>query len=194
MKQVSNLLRAIFGLALMGMLGVVLVLAFQAASRSNQAFNLSVTTTCAPTPALWATDVGTPTNTPAPSQITTPVFSPSVTPLPISKITDLSPDVSIENKGQVVVFHCDGTFEMFLTAGTEVPLQSGDIVVVSSSPLHGRYVPPPPTEITPLPSSTTLLATPSGPPGPYPYPIPIQHRLANSEYRREPSQCHSRLL
>lgn len=182
MKRASNLLQAMLGLALLGGLSIAVVFAFQTASRNNPALNLSVTTTCVPTPVLWATDVGTATNTPAPfqltpSQIATLPFYPSATPWPISKITDLSPDVPTDHKGQVTVFHCDGSFELFLTAGTQVPLLPGDMVIrsIAAEALVGHQ-PPEATGFTPPLLSTPTPVTPyvSRTPFPYPpYPIPI---------------------
>ncbi len=136
------------------------------------------TRTCVPTPLPPTDVVGTPTPTPVPSEFGTPpsVRPPSVTPLPLSKTTDLAPDLPDNEKAYVYVFRCNGTYELFLVrpAGVEttqtIPLQAGDIILHAFPPasLVGHQPPgPPPTEspfasplttptILPLPGPTLL--------------------------------------
>jgi len=168
MKKKGNFLRIAVQAILLTALTLGLVSAFRAVSESGQAL-APYSPTCVPTPILWSTDTGTPTITPAPSQQVTPPFSASVTPLPISKITDLSPDVPKEDKGQVVVFHCDGTFELFLTfAGTPAPLLPGDVIVLSAPPdsLMGKTVPQgTAVELPTVTPEGTIIFPPITPPG-----------------------------
>ncbi len=168
MKKKGNFLWVAIQAILLTALTLGLVSAFRAVSENGQAL-APYSPTCVPTPIFWSTDTGTPTITPAPSQQVTPPFSASVTLLPISKITDLSPDVPNEDKGHVVVFHCDGTFELFLTfAGTPAPLLPGDVIVLSAPPvsLMGKTVPQgTAVELPTVTPEGTIIFPPSTPPG-----------------------------
>jgi hypothetical protein len=91
----------------------------------------------------------------------------TVTPIPFSKITDLSPDSPEDYKGQFIVFHCDGTYELFLSAGTDIPLGPGDHILVDFPPailMEGQMTAlasmETPDEST-IPISITLTPTPS---------------------------------
>lgn len=88
-----------------------------------------------------------PTATPYPGEIRTPAPpEPTPTPLPISKITDLAPDLPNEEKSVCLVRYADGTYGIFRTRpGTdisEIPLNPGDLVVDCLPPasLTGHYV------------------------------------------------------
>jgi hypothetical protein len=175
MKRLWSLIGVIAGLAILASLVTLLVKSFQAVKGGEQSPGSLATafSTCVPTPNFNPPYVGTPTSTPNLSQYGTPSApSASITSLRISKTTDLSPDVPAQYKGEVIVFHCDGTFELFLTAGTKVPLQQGDMIVSSGSPLHGLYTldntPQPSPEITEM--ATPLPSTPENSSTPLPYP------------------------
>ena len=88
-----------------------------------------------------------PTATPYPGEIRTPAPpEPTPTPLPISKITDLAPDLPDEEKSVCLVRYADGTYGIFrIRPGTdisEIPLNPGDLVVDCLPPasLTGHYV------------------------------------------------------
>ena len=96
-------------------------------------------------------------------------FAPSVTPRVYAHIFDLSPEIPLREKWEVIVFRCDGTFEQFL-GGPEIDfyqildLQAGDVILNTIPPasLMGNEPPEPPDETT----------TPLGTSIPYPPPIP----------------------
>jgi len=175
MKKRWSFLEVATGLILLGALALVLSVSFQAVSRNGvNGAAVASPTQCAPTPVLWVTSADTSTPTPQPFEIVTPPFSPSVTPLSISKTTDLSPGVPEADKGQVIVFHCDGTFELFLSAGVAVPLQPGDVIIDSAPAPSAFGHQPPPTgvlsTITPggtLPTPWTNITPPNPPTGFY---------------------------
>ena len=62
---------------------------------------------------------------------------PSVTPLPLSKTTDLAPNLADQDKARIYVMHCNGAFELFLIGSTTaeisktIPLQAGDTILNS---------------------------------------------------------------
>jgi len=94
----------------------------------------SLTPTCVPTRSPSSSVVVQRTSTPSPSEYgTVQPSGPSVTPILFSKIADLSPDSPEDYKGQFIVFHCHGTYELFLSAGTDIPLQPGDHILVDFS-------------------------------------------------------------
>jgi len=49
---------------------------------------------------------------------------------------DLSPELPEHDKIHWLVFHCDGTYEMFLTASStqQAPLQPGDVLIYAYLP------------------------------------------------------------
>jgi hypothetical protein len=161
-------------------------------------------TTCVPTPAPPTDMPGPRTATPNPSQYgTVPPDGPSLTPIPIQRTIDLSPELQENDKVHWLVFHCDGTYEMFLTAATtqQAPLQPGDVLIYAYLPsIMGHYLvaptftldtpAPPPTldprvfteaaltatarSQQPYPPPSSVLATPT-PLTPTPYPAPTSH-------------------
>jgi hypothetical protein len=95
---------------------------------------------------------------------------PTVTPIPFAKTVDLDPNSPEDEKSEVVVFRCDGSFERWLLGPDnlieEIQLIAGDVILGSAPPgsLMGHE---PPTlasnsESTPTPTTST--------PGPYPLP------------------------
>jgi hypothetical protein len=103
-----------------------------------------------------------PTATPYPGEIRTPVLAPTVTPLPISKITDLVPDLPDEEKMVNIIRRADGAYEKFLTSvhytgdvRTLLGLGPGD-VLVNKYPLKPRPSTPPLTK--------PIRGTPTGAP------------------------------
>src|SRR5262249_32204403 len=135
----------------------------------------SATATCVPTPQPPTLPPGPPTATPDVARIGTLTpgpRAPTLTPYPINKTTDLSPAVAA--KGKVLVFHCDGTYEMFLTTNPAgpIPLQAGDTIVYRALPESALTLDQAPTA-RPWPTPTSELLTPLPPeltrtPGPYP--------------------------
>jgi len=87
-----------------------------------------------------------PTATPYPGEIRPPAVFVTPTPLPISKITDLAPDLPNEEKSVCLVRYADETYGIFrIRPGTdisEIPLNPGDLVIDCLPPasLTGHYV------------------------------------------------------
>ncbi len=169
MKRAWNFLEVAVGLILLGALALGLAAAFQAVGRNKAAGVAAASPTqCVPTPVLNPTYTGTLTPTPGPSDYgTLPPPAPSVTPLPISKITDLAPDLSNEEKVYVYVHKCNGTYELFLirpggataVISDVVPLQEGDVILnwIQPASMMGHV---PPRATTPSPLLTTPTSTP----------------------------------
>jgi len=123
------------GLILLGIIVVLFVFVLKPVQDISSKIFSSLTPTCVPTRSSSSSVVVVRTFTPSPSEYgTLPPSRPSVTPIPYSKITDLSPDSPDDYKGQFIVFHCDGTYELFLSAGTDIPLQQGDHILVDFPP------------------------------------------------------------
>jgi len=88
-----------------------------------------------------------------------PPIAPSVTPRVYANIVDLSPDVPLRDKVEIVFFRCDGTFDQFL-AGPEIDfdpflnLGPGDVVIniVPPASLMGIEPPEPADWVTNTPS------------------------------------------
>jgi hypothetical protein len=149
----------LIGSILLGVILLFFAFAPKPAQNISSRFFPSATQTCVPIQSSNSAEGArsTSTPTPNPSQYgTIPPLGPSVTPIPYSKITDLSPDSPQDHKGQFIVFHCDGTYELFLTAGTEIPLQPGDHILNSIPPafLMASQQPPIVTEILATDSPT----------------------------------------
>ncbi len=156
-----NLKQTVKMIGLIIFLFAALTIIFTADSYSKQGqqkivWPSSLTTTafstfrpCAPTPRP-PTDSDTPTATPMrPGIGTAPSPGPSVTPLPLSKVTDLAPELADRDKVYVYVMHCDGTFELFLAdpkvpLEQEIPLLPDDIIYdwVPPASSMGHYPPP----------------------------------------------------
>ena len=142
----------LIGLILLGVILLSFALAQKPLQNISSRFFPSATPTCVPIQSSNSAKVerSPATPTPNPSQYgTVPPLRPSVTPIPYSKITDLSPDSPQDHKGQFIVFHCDGTYELFLRAGIDIPLQPGDHILNSFPPafLMTSQQPPIVTEI-----------------------------------------------
>jgi hypothetical protein len=168
MTRLSNSFRALLTLVTLAALVVVLVFFFQ--SRQGQpgsgAFQSPISSQtpsspCAPTPQP-PHDVGIRTPTPGPSEFGTPpsMRSPSVTPLPLSRTSDLAPELSNSDKVYVYVFRCNGTYELFLIRPDveitqAIPLQVGDTILYWLPPksLMGHQPPGPPF-VSPLNTPT----------------------------------------
>src|ERR1700752_5365485 len=103
---------------------VLIVFAVKPVQNISSEFFSLLTPTCVPTRSSSSSVVAQRTSTPNPSEYgTVPPSHPSATPIPFSKITDLSPDSPDDHKGQFIVFHCDGSYELFLSAGAEITLR-----------------------------------------------------------------------
>jgi hypothetical protein len=123
------------GLILLGISVILFIFAVKPVQNISSEFFPSLTPTCVPTRSSSSSAAVQPTATPKPSEYgTMPPSRPSVTPIPFSKITDLSPDSPDDYKAQFIVFHCDGTYELFLSAGTDIPLEPGDHILVDFPP------------------------------------------------------------
>jgi hypothetical protein len=181
-RRARRLIGWIGGIALLTVFTWVLAGLFRGASSLNQPSGAQTLapTKCAPTPAPATEPPGPPTPTPRREDFgTIPPRRPTMTPYPISKTTDLSPQVSMQDKGHVVVFHCDGTYEMFLAADPSkpVPLQTGDVVIEVVLPESAQQMhPPAATTAAPPPSPTQLAPSTPAPTQAIsteqPYPVP----------------------
>lgn len=119
---------------------------------------------CVPLPRT-AQQRGSPTSRPFPlTSVMTktpnqPPIVPTVTPRVYANIVDLSPEVPLRDKVEIVVFRCDGTFDQFL-AGPEIDvyqylnLGPGDVVIniVPPASLMGVEPPEPTNRVTNTPS------------------------------------------
>ncbi len=113
------------------------------------------------------------TMTPTPDRFSSPVpdFRPvvTVTPRVYAHIVDLSPELPRKDKGNITVFRCNGTFDLFI-AGPEInidqsiKLEPGDVILSASPPasMMGQEPPEPLKTPTTIPTTTT---TPYPPPG-----------------------------
>lgn len=82
-----------------------------------------------------------------------PVFSPSVTPLPYRQINDLAHEIDQMNKGSVIIFRCDGSWDLYWfdpQKGYEsnIKLDKGDMVWMINPPtsLMGKKPPEQPQD------------------------------------------------
>ena len=154
------------GLILLGILVILFIFAVKPLQNISSGIFPAWTPTCVPTRSSSSSEPVQRTSTPKPSEYgTVPPSGASVTPIPFSKITDLSPDSPEDYKGQFIVFHCDGTYELFLSAGTDIPLQPGDRILVNFPPailMEGQMTAlagiETPTELT-TPLTITLTPT-----------------------------------
>lgn len=200
MRSIWKLLQEVGGLALLVVFAVVLVVVFRSVSNAYQAPGSAVpsATVCVPTPLSPTLPPGPATATPDRAHFgTVPPPQPTLTPYPISKTTDLSPNVAMDDKGKVLVYHCDGTYELFLTAdpAKAVPLQPGDVVVYRALPISALKLQAP-TMAGPWPTSTAL-ASPAPvvipvTPTRQPYPGPTANAPSNSEVGQLPYTGHWR--
>jgi hypothetical protein len=104
---------------------------------------------------------------------------PTVTPRVFTNIFDLSPELPLEQKSEILVFRCDGSYDRFL-AGVDVDfdrfinLKPGDIIIGSSAPAIMMQRHPPSASNWPPPFNT-----------PVPYPVddePLQETLSQFPY------------
>src|SRR5262249_29576950 len=140
--------------------------------------------------------LGPATATPDNSLVQTPkpaVISPSVTPIPFSKVTDLAPDLPAKDKTQVIVYRCNGTYELYyigyVPVSEAVNLLPGDVIVnvISPASLMGHVAPlatygapsasggpaaAPPATAEPVTGYPAPAQTESGYPGPGATPTP----------------------
>jgi hypothetical protein len=178
-----GLFQWLVGLAVLAVFTFLLVGMFRAISnlRQSPAKLAPSATMCAPTPASRVVPTGPATATPKPSEYgTVGPQEPTNTPIPINKTTDMSPGVATQYKSRMLVFHCDGTYELFLNAieATQIPLRPGDVIIYAAEPhaFEGAH-PPAATVAAPEPSTTAL--PPSTPVTPQitstgqPYPVPV---------------------
>ncbi len=167
MNRLGNVFRNV--LTLIGLCILVIALIFVFSSLRSPSGTSSLQ------PTLLSTCVPTPNNQNlAPSRLGI-VLSPlpTVTLLPLSKTTDLAPNLADQDKARVYVMHCNGAFELFLIGPTTaeisktLPLQAGDTVLntVAAASAMGHRPPSGPAN-TPFGSSLTT-------PTPIPFRTPI---------------------
>lgn len=97
---------------------------------------------------------------------------PTITPRIYNQTIDLSPEISIKEKSQIIIFRCNGTFDLYLL-GSEINinekiiLSPGDLIINTIPPasLMGRK---PPKYATP---DSIITITPM------PYPAPVTPTL-----------------
>ncbi len=165
MQHLSSGVKNSLGLLGLGLLALMLIFFFQAQKEQSGSGTFQ-------SPVLAATASSTSKATPQPHLPTagpldeqrrkTPPSSlplPSVTPIPISKTTDLAPELREADKSKVYVKRANGTFEVFWIrprdkASIVIPLQPGDVIlhVISPASLMGHQ---PPVLNSPLPTPTT---------------------------------------
>ena len=155
MHQARGLLEGTLALAL------VFIVLFRNSGIARSPGSVPSTATCVPTPLPPTERPGPPTATPDRQHFgTIAPPAPTLTPYPISKTTDLSPELAPRDKGRVLVFHCDGTYELFLTRDPAfgVTLQPGDVVIYRGLPESAEdlYAPMP----TPWPTVYMPTNTP----------------------------------
>jgi len=122
---------------------------------------------CVPLPQEKTIDIDM-TLSPTPDHLETPdpnllIESPSVTPLPFANTFDLSPELQVRDKWEIIVFRCDGTFDLYL-GGPEINvdqsiiLNPGDVIYNGFPPasLMGHE----PSLATPGPSAPTATSMP----------------------------------
>lgn len=121
---------------------------------------------CVPLPARTR-DLSTPTPT---SERTGATASPfqiaTVTPIPFAHIYDLDPDVDQDQKSNVVIFRCNGDWDLYLFSprwdfDQAVSLGPGDIIISTGPPSVLMGIEPPEPTIVRPPIKTNT-----------PYPIP----------------------
>jgi len=158
------------GLILLGILLILFIFAVNPVQKIASVIFPALTPTCVPTRSSSSSVVAQRTSTPKPSEYgTVPPSRSTVTPIPFSKTTDLSPDSPENYKGQFIVFHCDGTYELFLSAGTNIPLEPGDHILVDFPPpilMEGQMtalasMESPAKLTTPLPLTLTPTVSPA---------------------------------
>jgi len=127
---------------------------------------------CVPLPQEKTIDIYV-TPSPTPDHLETPdpnllYESPSVTPIPFAHTYDLSPKVAAQDKWGIIVFRCDGTFDLYLGGPDINPDQSiilnpGDVIYNDFPPasLMG-HEPPLATPGSPVPTATSMSYAPPG--------------------------------
>ncbi len=202
MNRISRAMKAIGMVVLIGLISWSVVVA---SNRNNQGKPSPLPTVirspfptrptyCVPLP-QEAQMIGTPTPTPNRFSTSTPYFRPTVTPIPFAQTYDLSPELPLSEKSEIVIFRCNGAFDLYL-AGPNVDidqaieLEDGDIILGSSPPasLMG-HEPPEPTGSVPtqIPPASTPTSFPYPPPStpidttPAPYPAPVTSTPGNPE-------------
>jgi hypothetical protein len=123
--------------------------------------------------------------TPTPDRLTSPIPNsrPTVTPRVYANFIDLSPELPPQDKSEIVVFRCNGNFDLFL-AGPQIDinqsinLEPGDLVISSIPPafLMGHQPPEPPDWPTITPATSMPYPPPITPSPetatPFSYPAP----------------------
>ncbi len=179
MNRLGSVFHNIFSLITLGILILALLFVFSTLQSQSGVSLLRPTSPfpCAPTPNQHS----------EPSKLGTSVLPlPTVTPLPLSKTSDLAPDLTDRDKVYVHVMRCNGTFELFLirpnTVFSEtIPLQPGDVILDWAPPASLMGPPPRPGSgatfgsplATPTFSSNTPLSSPLATPTPIPFRTPI---------------------
>jgi len=192
MNRISLAMKALGAVALLGLISWSVVVA---SNRINQGkLPLLVIRTPSPTRPAYCVPIpvdaqNSGTLTPTPNRYSTSIIhiSPSVTPRSFAHVFDLSPELPLNEKSQIEVFRCNGSFDLYL-AGPNVDvdpaieLDSGDIIISSSPPasLMGHEpAEPSDSEPTHVPPTSIPTWLPYPPPAiltnstPDPYPAPI---------------------
>jgi hypothetical protein len=106
-----------------------------------------------------------------------PYLSPSVIPIPYANIIDMDPQIPDRDKSYIVVYRCNGTFDLYKTGDpnfNNIPLNEGDVIYHTDVPLSVMEVHPYPTKMMIKPSPTNVMTALPYPvwmtstPGPYP--------------------------
>ena len=117
----------------------------------------------------------TPSNsTPTPTQnrfaSQVPAYQPSVPPMIFTNTFDLSPELLPQDKWEIVVFRCNGTFDLFLAGpqiniNQSIKLEPGDVMLSAGPPLSmtGHQPPEPSRSPTTIPTTSTPYPPPGNP-------------------------------
>jgi len=139
-------------------------------------------TYCVPLPQESATDSS---RTPTPDRYSSPepYFHATVTPRGYSHVYDLSPELPLIDKSEIVVFRCDGTFDLYLIGpdvnlDQNINLYPGDVIISSAPPASMMgHEPPEPTfwasPVTEIPYPPPIIFTQTTTPFSYPAPATL---------------------
>ncbi len=156
MNRLGNVFRNALTVIGLCILAIALIFVFSTLQSQSGASLLQPTS---PLPCVSTPDLRSQPSKPSTSGLPLP----TVTPLPLSKTSDLAPDLSDRDKVHVYVMHCNGTFELFLirpntVSSKTVPLQPGDVILDWAPPASLMGPPPRPGTSATLGSP---LATPT---------------------------------
>jgi hypothetical protein len=179
MNRISRAMKAIGMVVLIGLISWAVVVASNQSNQGEPSLLPTVIRSPFPTRPAYcvplpreAQMIGTPAPTPNRFSTSIPYFRPTVTPIPFAHTYDLSPELPLSEKSEIVIFRCIGAFDLYLVGPNvdidqALEIEDGDIILGSSPPasLMG-HEPPEPTGS--LPTQIPPASTPTS----FPYPPP----------------------